>query len=320
MNNQDDQRGEKKNDLKCLKEMEENLKLFEMKLKKLENKNNDVDKLAEEIEPSIDVSHIRSNMDNHRVNKHDLQNRFENDNTSHIRELERELNTRNNENKKLREENENLKRVIDSLKRANNELADELDIKDNENSLLIAKLNDKEKEYSLLEKKAVSNDSVLKNIKFDYENLIKNFATLRKQLESMSDKVELLKADNYNLMQENNEMKRKPTRPQTPVSYTNTGIRTVKAHSINTKESNANDDWEFPSEFKPQSVKDEVSTIEIKLSELFKEKNDAENGLLKLPINPRTLNDINKKKALEQSLKEIENNIADYKMRMRHLK
>jgi chromosome segregation ATPase len=323
MNNQDD-KGDKKNDIKYLKEMEENLKLFEMKLKKLEN-NNHPEKVNEIVytEQIIDNEYENRNIIHHYKNNKnisDLQDKFENDNTPHVRELERELNLRNIENKKLREENDNLKRVIESLKKANNELADELENKESENSLIMAKLNDKDKENTLLEKKVNTNDSLLKNIKFDYENLIKNFSHLKKQLETMTDKIEVLKADNYNLMQENQELTKKPTRPQTPLSVTSE-IRIVKQPQIVPKKvSTANDQWEFPCEYKPESVKNEVSFIETRLSDLLKEKTDAENNLLKLPINPRTLNEINKKKAIEQNLKEIENNISEHRNRMRQLK
>jgi chromosome segregation ATPase len=323
MNNQDDNKGDKKNDIKYLKEMEENLKLFEMKLKKLENTNDEKVKeiqIIEEVNEYVD----NKNIHHYKINKSisDLQNKFENDNTPHVKELERELNIRNIENRKLREENENLKRVIEALKKTNNELADELENKESENGLLITKLNDIDKENSLLEKRVHNNDLLLKNIKFDYENLIKNFANLKKQLETISDKIEVLKADNYNLTQENQELKKKPTRPSTPVTSNMSNIKSIKQQpqQITKEVSVTNDEWEFPCEYKPQSVKNEVSNIESRLSELLKEKTDAENNLLKLPINPRTLNEINKKKTIEQNLRDIENNISENRCRLRQLK
>ena len=79
------------------------------------------------------------------------------------------------------------------------------------------------------------------------------------------------------------------------------------------------DDVYYPSEVKLKVSKNEITFNEEKLSQLLKEKLLLENDLFKLPDKPRTINEINKKRTLQETMKNIENEINDTKFKLRKL-
>ena len=61
----------------------------------------------------------------------------------------------------------------------------------------------------VLEKRLFNGDAQIKNIKTDFDNLMKQTQVIKKQNSGLEDKIAEYTADNYNLKQENQEMKRK---------------------------------------------------------------------------------------------------------------
>jgi hypothetical protein len=346
-----------------IKDMEDNMKLFEMKLKKLEkntfgeenNKHNyhakskseepynilehRVNPIAPREQPRtpepfnhIDYDNLINEL-NHKNNQiAELNAKLEASKNDHlIEELHREIRIKDNECKKLYDDNERLKLLADSLKKENNGLKTNFVKLEKENGSLNAKVHELDRENKSLEYKVNHNEGHLKNLKFDYDSIFKNFSLLKKQYEMMTEKMDELKASNHSLLQEKVIDNRKPL-VNTAYEFGNrfniedkAGVPSNKP-VVNAKKTNydvkvhtPNDIVEFPSEYKVKSNKNEMSYIEQRLSELGKEKVGIENNLFKLPVNPRTLNDINKKKQMETSLQEIEDKITELKLRLRQL-
>jgi chromosome segregation ATPase len=357
------------NDLSYFREMEDNMKLFEMKLKKLEkstygdfDNNNYHSQHKQEVrfvEPIVDQEmHPKYTQEEHKsdtTNRNfdidnlikelnhknniiaELTERLENSkNDSVVAELHKEIRMKDNECHRLYDENERLKALTDSLKRDNGALKTNNNKIEKENTSLTAKLHELDKENKLLEHKATTNEAMLKNLKFDYDNIFKNFTILRKQYAAVTEKMDELRASNQNLVQDkdikplnthshfaenaymlNNyklthDMAGQPSVKKQPGTNKKVNYENVKLHT-------PNDIVEFPSEFKQQIHKNEISYIEQRISDLCKEKVHIENGLLKLPNNPRTLSEINKKKQMELELKEVEDKVAELKLRLRQI-
>jgi hypothetical protein len=355
---------EPKEQLSYFREMEDNLKLFEMKLKKLEkntfgpetnnnyhnqnNLSNDNPAIGKQnypttpnrVKPAVDTPEPKyDNLINELRLKNnliaDLTAKLENSKHDDlIEDLQREIRIKDNECKKVYDENDRLKLIIESLRKENNNLKTSYAKTEKENSSLMTKIHEMDKDNKLLAGRANSNDSVLKNLKFDYDNIFKNFSVLKKQYEAMTEKMEELKANNHNLLQDRviSEAKKPLINTSENIgrySYNfedTAGIPSNKK-TFNAKKTNyenikvhtPNDIVEFPSEYKVKSQKNELLYIESRLTELGKEKVHVENNLFKLPTNPRTLNDINKKKEMEASLQDIEDKITELKMRLRQL-
>jgi hypothetical protein len=113
------------------------------------------------------------------------------------------------ENRRLIDENEHLKIIIEGIKREISFTRSELLKKDGENSLLTIKLCDVEKIKTDLEKKLYYEQSQLKNFKFEYDNVVKNLNKQKNQIESLLNKIDDFKAETYLLKQENLEGKNK---------------------------------------------------------------------------------------------------------------
>jgi hypothetical protein len=250
-----------------------------------------------------------------------------------------------NQNNFISEEFEILKKVVEGLKRENTLHRNSLLKKDDEYSSLKIKISDLEKDNSNIQKKLSSEEALVKNLKMEYDNMTKNFLNFKKQFESVSNKLEEYKADNYNLKIENTDLKAKMNPNQknknnqsnlslssqsgvntfpdrcfyeriTPViSHQSDKILTTKIERFSPK----HDDVYYPSETKLKNAKNEITFNEEKLSQLMKEKLLVENDLFKLPDRPRTINEINKKRNLEESMNNIENEINDTKFKLRKL-
>lgn len=71
---------------------------------------------------------------------------------------------------------------------------------------------------------------------------------------------------------------------------------------------------------KNKEINIEINKLQQIIAELVVEKNRHENDLFKLPEKPRTMNVIQKHKALEQKLQEVEIEINKNKTKVRELK
>jgi hypothetical protein len=344
-------------ELAYFKEMEDNMKLFEMKLKKLEKNTYGVVEsnyhkpkseennynILEHKSNSLTVPqpknenfniHESDNLINELNHKNsviaELNSKLEASKNDYlIEDLHREIRIKDNECKKLYDDNEKLKIINDSLKKENNNMKSSYVKLEKENGTLNAKVHELDRENKSLQYKVTTNENMLKNLKFDYDSIFKNFSMLKKQYELMVEKMEELKASNHNLLQEKLETRKPLVNTSSDFGRYNfeekAGIPSNKP-VVNSKKTNyevkvhtPNDIIEFPSEYRIKSHKNELSYIEQRLSELGKEKENLENNLFKLPVNPRTLNEINKKKQMETHLQEIEDKMTELKLRLRQL-
>jgi hypothetical protein len=93
-----------------------------------------------------------------------------------------------------------------------------------------------------------------------------------------------------------------------------------KSHlPIENNKNNIEEDIYYPSEKKLKDAKNEILFLEEKLSSLLNEKKSIENELFKQSDKSRTIVEINKKRKLEEGLKDCENSINEIRTRMRQL-
>lgn len=263
-------------------------------------------------------------------NNNPLRNSASSD--KYILEIERLLKELDkNEKEKL-----HFKNILENLKNENTNLKSSLIKKEDENNILDEKINYKEQQKDQLERKLIVYEAETKKLKIEYEKMTKNLNMVKKQFDSLTNKFEEFKADNYNLQQENNELNKKIQIYEKKLSNTNSGNVNI---NFNINKTVGNDNFQYvqninnknnttkfmdegtyyPSEMKLKENKNELAFVEQKLSELLKEKITSENELFKLPDKPKTLNEINKKRAIESSLVSLENLINDMKFRIRKL-
>lgn len=248
-----------------------------------------------------------------------------------------------NENNFIIDDFENMKKIVEGLKRENILLRNSLLKKEDEYSSLKIKISELEKDNSNIGQKLSSEEAIVKNLKMEYDNMTKNNSNLKKQHESVCNKLEEYKADNYNLKIENSDLKTKLNpnsknkNNQSNISSQMEGnnfadkciyeritplISNQSDKILNTKIEKfypKHDDVYYPSEVKLKVSKNEITFNEEKLSQLLKEKLLLENDLFKLPDKPRTINEINKKRTLQETMKNIENEINDTKFKLRKL-
>jgi hypothetical protein len=246
-----------------------------------------------------------------------------------------------NKNNFITDEYENLKKVVDGLKRENILIRNSLLKKEDEYSSLKIKISELEKDNSNIGKKLLSEEAMIKNLKMEYDNMTKNNLNLKKQYEGVCNKLEEYKAENYNLTIEKTKMN---TNSKNKNNKCNLGLSTQLEsntfpdkciyeritplisnqsekilHTKIEKFPSKHDDVYYPSEMKLKVSKNEITFNEEKLSQLLKEKLLLENDLFKLPDKPRTINEINKKRTLQDSMNNIENEINDTKFKLRKL-
>ena len=75
----------------------------------------------------------------------------------------------------------------------------------------------------------------------------------------------------------------------------------------------------FPSEQKLKKNQKEIDELNMKLNGLIKEKTRLELELLKLPDQSKTMNDLRKKKEINNSIKEIENKVHQLKLKLKNI-
>ena len=75
----------------------------------------------------------------------------------------------------------------------------------------------------------------------------------------------------------------------------------------------------FTSDKKIKQNKNEIDDLNMKLSYLMNEKIKLENEIMKLPEQSRTINDLKRKKLLNNNMKEIESKISEIKVRLKKL-
>jgi hypothetical protein len=350
-------------DFTYFREMEDNMKLFEMKLKRLEknafgagasskevNKdlNISIDIINHQAKPSskpiinnntndIDFDNlvIELNQKNRIIAELNEELEFSRKNEDLIDELHREIRIKDNECTKQYEENERLKNLIENFKKENINLKTSLTRVEKENTSLTAKVHELIEDNQLLDRKVSSNDTILKSLKVDYDSILKNFAILKKQYD---DKMEELKKSSTNNGTNNHNRKSNHTYG---TSYNENNNALYNSYKLNPDTAGVtsdhkvlngkkteytykskhipNDIEKYPSEYKQLPHKTEIDYIEGKISSLTKEKAQIENGLFKLPVNPKTLTEINKKRNMENILQEIEDKITELKLRLRQL-
>ena len=75
----------------------------------------------------------------------------------------------------------------------------------------------------------------------------------------------------------------------------------------------------FPSEKRLKQNKNEIDELNMQLNGLLNEKTRLECELLKLPEQSKTINDLRKKKELNNSIKETDNKVHEVKLRLKNL-
>jgi hypothetical protein len=223
--------------------------------------------------------------------------------------------TLNTENEKCIKVIEESNKEISKYKLMLTKIKEEKKIINEKYDLLLEDKND-------FDRKIRENNQQLKNFKLEYENLTKNSVSLKKQIDSLKLKEDEYKTDNYNLIQENKELKLKLEKfinKRISNIGTDSSVRIENYSPKNSPKSKTFTNIILPSESQFHKNKSEISKFENNLSTLYKEKITIENDLFKLPERPRTLNEINKKRNLEECLDIIENKINDSKVNIRKL-
>jgi len=369
--------------------MEENMRLFDLKIKNLENitntkkeENKNINIKIHDEDPAVRNNYLRpKNIKNTDQNEYEdiidnqkrnysysqikYQEEYENQNfnstkvtkkekfanskfekkkeydselyLNEIDSLKNQILTRDKEIKIKNEELRNLQKVIENLRSENINLKSNLNKKEEDLLHNKLKVNEIESEKKKIENKFSNDENILKNLKSEYVNMTKNFQMAKKQIENLTNKLEDSKAENYNTIHENNELKRKISSLEKKSSFTSDhenfknsnyskcfqirpNLERTEQVNIFTKIQKIEDlENYFPSEAKFVENKHEFAYYEKKLSTLLKQKLLNENEIFKLPDKPRTLNEINRKKDIEESLKNIDNEIADVKFKLRKL-
>jgi len=227
------------------------------------------------------------------------------------------------ENNLKKEEIKCLQKIIENLKSKLEDVKTNL-IKREEDVLVYKmKLNEIVNDKSKLEIKNSADEKQMKNLNNEYIIMTKNFQLQKKQIDNLTNKFEESKRENYYILQENIELKRKLNLLEKNSNLNSTSISREKFESNNKNFYSTNNKIEkenyFPSEANYLENKNEFAFYEEKLSALLKQKLFRENELFKLSDKPRTLNEINKKKDTEETLTQIENQIAEVKIRLRKL-
>ena len=333
-----------------LKQMERNSQLFEEKMKKLnryqyselyqpevihpsktDNENNEIRRQIEQLQNEIAYKDsLISELQNaqHDNNEHNPEYERE------IEQIQNELEAKCAENSSLKEENENLKLKIDNLKIENANIKSNKEKQINQSENLSIALSEAKEEISLLRKKVNELDLQNKKLNKDYDQLNKNFALSRKENLNLKAEIDEHKATIYNLNHDLNENKKQRQKvltqqqQQIPVQnnirnnygYSNYSSNTAYNLSNNININNHYDGFNyFPSEHKIKENMNEMTSLEMELNALLKEKNVIENELFKFPERPRTLNEIKMKKEKNERIKNIEDRVNQIKMRKRML-
>jgi hypothetical protein len=328
--------------------MEDNLKLFDYKLTKLD-KNKDKTEyslnLKEDLfaQESVITEKLRNEIMYKDMIIEELKSKIEGlflqEDDLKIRRIEDDNLRLSRTNEKLMNENIQLKKTLKQL--------------EDENNLHTIRTNDLEIEKKENDKKIWSDELELKSLKKEYEIVFKKLNSLTKQMNIMNSKVEDLKAENETINKENSLLKQKlnintkttpakssnlsslsfsttlPSELSSCNFYSNNGNTSQKnLNSLAPKksqlpiENNKNsieDDIYYPSEKKLKDAKNEILFLEEKLSSLLNEKKSIENELFKQSDKSRTIVEINKKRKLEEGLKDCENSINEIRTRMRQL-
>ena len=221
------------------------------------------------------------------------------------------------------EEIKSLQNIVENLKSKLEDVKSNL-IKREEDVLLYKmKLNEIENDKSKLETKNSADEKQMKNLKNEYIIMTKNFQLQKKQIENLTNKLEESKRENYNIFQENVELKKKLNllEKKSNINFNTVSREKLEDNQKNFYTTNKKVEKEnyFPSEANYKENINEFAFYEEKLSALLKQKLVTENELFKFSDKPRTLNEINKKKDTEETLTQIENQIAEVKLRLRKL-
>jgi hypothetical protein len=297
-NNKVDDYFHNSNPEKYLKEIEN---LYNGNNKKEDEKrklNDEIEKLKSTVEKLKKENTSIKNI----ISKRDIDLSVLNDKYNEIEQnkniLERKNNTDESQMKNLKMEYSNIVKNLNLMKKQFENLTNKFEEFKAENYNLKQENNELKKKFSTIEKSVSKNNNV---------NISVN---INKSMSSM----EQFK-DNFNNYNSNNSIEN-PLNQNTNINPNSSKNKFNANHYINYRN---DDEVVFPSEYKLKENKNELIFIEQKLSDLLKEKLITENELLRLPDKPRTLNEINKKKGIEESLLNLENEINDVKLRMRKL-
>lgn len=334
-----------------LKQMERNAQLFEEKMKKLnryqysepeqhevispsknENNNNEIRKQIEQLQNEIAYKDsLISELQNAKHENNEPNPEYERE----IEQIQNELEAKCAENSRLKEENENLKLKIENLKIENANIKSNKEKQINQSENLSIALSEAKEEISILRKKVNELDLQNKKLNKDYDQLNKNFALSRKENSNLKAEIDEHKATIYNLNHDLTENKKQSQKvlnqQQQPVQNNirnNYGYSNYSSNTSNTPYNpsnniNINSHYDgfnyFPSEHKIKENMNEMTSLEMELNALLKEKNLIENELFKFPERPRTLNEIKIKKEKNERIKNIEDRVNQIKMRKRML-
>lgn len=324
--------------------MEDNMKIFDNKLKKLENcktinQSNSVMKdMGNNQQESLEIKKLKNEIMYKDMLIEELNEKLSRWESGSKNKEEISLNKRNDD------ELTHLIRVNEKLNHENNSLRKLYREKEDENSMQLFKINDLEKDLRSVEVKLAAEESKFKSLKIEFDSIVKTSNNFTKQIESLKSKLEDLKAENESLVIENSALKKKVAATKktlnksyvtNEVDYTNNfdykknfvsnSLQEFNTHkSLNNPifqrvEKNSLNEVYYPSEFKIKESKNEMIFLEEKLSLLLNEKKVLENEILKQSEKSRTLNEMKKRKHLENTLLEKENSINEIKSRMRKL-
>ncbi len=318
--------------------MQENMKLFDYKLRKLEKPD-----IIQSTDHCVTTEQLRNEINYKDSQIEELKSKMERSDEEHFNKYSKH--TLYSRLQRIEEENSRLNKINEKLLNENSQLKKSLKLLEDENNLQTIRYNDLEREKKENGKKKWSGELELKSLKKEYDMVVLKVNSLTKQMNSLNSKVEDLKAENETINKENSLLKQKLNKnskiPGTNLSSISTTIQggitynntrnDIDNSSINfsvykklklpieNQKNKIEEDVYYPSEKKLKDAKNEILYLEDKLSSLIYNKKLTENELFKQGEKSRTILEINKKRRLEENLQETENQINEIKTRMRQL-